>query len=100
VLFEVTMLGISPPILDLPWSLWQANWRDALATATVAAGLEAGAFAVFMYMFVQDPNQLLPIVGGSVLVFWFFHLGVFALHAYLVSHPTLSGAIAPIASEK
>jgi hypothetical protein len=100
VLFEVAMLSISPPILHLSWSLWKANWRDALATATVAAGLEAGAFAVFMYMFVQDPNQLLPIVGGSLLVFWIFHMGVSALHAYLISRSTSSGAITPIASAK
>jgi hypothetical protein len=88
------------PILNMTWSLWRAHWRDALATATVAAGLEAGAFAVFMYMFFQDPNRLLPIVGGSFLVFWLFHVGVSALHAYLISHPSLSSAIAPIASPK
>ncbi len=92
------MPTISPPILNSSWSLWKENWRDALATAAVAAGLEAGAFAVFMYMFTQDPNQLLPIVGGSLLVFWLFHMGVSALHAYLISRSTLSGAFAPIAS--
>ena len=42
------MLSISPPILNLSWSLWKANWRDVLAAATVAAGLETGTFAVFM----------------------------------------------------
>lgn len=84
------MLSNSPPILNLPWPLWKANCGDVLATAAVAAGLETGAFAVFMYMFVQDQNQLLPIVGGSFLVFWLFHVGVSALHAYLISHPTHS----------
>jgi hypothetical protein len=93
-------MSISPRILNLPWTHWKTNWRDVLATATVAAGLETGAFAMFMYMFVQDPNQLLPIVGGSLLVLWFFHVGVSALHAYLISRPTLSGAIAPSASAK
>jgi hypothetical protein len=94
------MHSISPPILNLPWTHWKTNWRDVLATATVAASLETGAFAVFMYMFVQDSNQLLPIVGGSLLLFWCFHVGVSALHAYLITRPTLSGAIAPIASAK
>jgi hypothetical protein len=94
------MLSTSPPILNLPWSLWKAKWRDVLATATVAAGLNTGAFAVFMYMFVQDPNQLLPIMGGSLLVFWFFHVGVSALHAYLISRSTRLGVIAPIPSAK
>lgn len=97
---ETRLPSFSPPILNLPWTHWKADWRDVLATATVAAGLETGAFAVFMYMFVQDPNQLLPVVGGSLLVFWFFHVGVSALHAYLISRPTLSDAIAPIASTK
>lgn len=70
---------------------------DVFATAIVAAGLETGAFAIFMYMFLQDPNQLLPNVGGSLLVFLLFHVGVSALHAYLISRPTRSDAIAPIA---
>jgi hypothetical protein len=94
------MLSVSSPILTLPWTHWKANCRDVLATATVAAGLETGAFAMFMYMFFQEPAQLLPIAGGSFLVFWFFHVGVSALHAYLTSHPTLSGAAAPIAPAK
>ncbi len=94
------MHSTSPPILNLTWPLWKASWRDVLATATVAAGLATGAFAMFMYMFFQDPNQLLPIVGGSFLVFWLFHVGVSALHAYLISHPTVSSAIAPTASAK
>jgi hypothetical protein len=94
------MLGTSPPILNLTWSLWKAKWRDVLATATVVAGLETGTFAVFMYMFVQDPNQLLPIVGSSLLVFWFFHVGVSALHAYLISRSTRLGAMAPIPPAK
>jgi hypothetical protein len=81
------MHGISPPILNLPWPLWKANWRDVLATATVAAVLGTGAFAVFMCMFVQDSNGLLPLVGGSLPVFWLFHVGVSALHAYLINHP-------------
>jgi hypothetical protein len=92
------MPSISPPLLNLSWSLWKANWKDVLATAAIAAGLEAGAFSLFLYMFVQDPNRLLPVVGGSLLVFWFFHVGVSALHAYLISHPVLSGVVAPIAS--
>jgi hypothetical protein len=94
------MLSNSPPILNLSWPLWKENWRGVLATATVAAGLETGAFALFMYMFVQDPNQLLPILGGSLLVFWFLHLGVSALHAFQISRPTHSDAIAPIAPAK
>jgi hypothetical protein len=86
--------------MNLSWSLWKANWKDVLATAAVAAGLEAGAFSIFLYMFVQDPNRLLPVVGASLLVFWFFHLGVSALHACLISHPALSSAAAPIAPAK
>jgi len=93
-------MSISPRIPNFSWTRWKTNWRDVLATVTVAAGLETGAFAMFMYMFVQDPNQLLPIVGGSLLVFWFFHMGVSALHAYLISRPTPLGAIAPSASAK
>jgi len=94
------MSSISPPLMNLSWSLWKANWKDVLATAAVAAGLEAGAFSIFLYMFVQDPNRLLPVVGASLLVFWFFHLGVSALHACLISHPALSSAAAPIAPAK
>jgi hypothetical protein len=85
------MPSISPPLLNLTWSLWKANWRDVLATAAVAAGLEAGAFSLFLYMFVQDPHRVLPVVGGSFLIFWFFHVGVSALHAHLISHPAPSG---------
>jgi hypothetical protein len=88
----------TPPLMNLTWSLWKANWKDVLATAAVAAGLEAGAFSLFLYMFVQDPNRVLPVVGGSLLIFWLFHVGVSALHAYLISHPALSGVVAPIAS--
>jgi hypothetical protein len=84
--------------MNLTWSLWKANWRDVLATAAVAAGLEAGAFSLFLYMFIQDPNRVLPVVGGSLLIFLFFHVAVSALHAKLISHPTLSGAVAPIPS--
>jgi hypothetical protein len=78
------MHSISPPIPNLTWTHSKTNWRDVLATATVAAGLETGAFAMFMYMFVQTPNQLLPIVGGSFLAFWLFHVSICALHAYLI----------------
>lgn len=94
------MHSVSPPLLNLPWTRWKANYADVLATAIVAAGLETGAFAMFMYMFFQDPGQLLPIVGGSFVVFWLFHVGVSALHAYLISHPRLSCAGAPIAPAK
>jgi hypothetical protein len=92
------MPGISPPLMNLTWSLWKANCRDVLATAAIAAGLEAGAFCLFLYMFVQDPNRVLPVVGGSLLIFWSFHVGVSALHAYLISHPALSDVVAPIDS--
>jgi hypothetical protein len=85
------MHSMSPPILNLPWSVWKASWRDVLATATVAAVLETGAFAVFLYMFFQDPGRLLPLVGASLLIFWFFHVGVSGLHAYLISRSSLSG---------
>ena len=91
------MPSTSPPLMHLTWSLWRVNWRDALATAAVAAGLEAGAFSLFLYMFIQDPNRLLPVVGGGLLIFWFCHVGISALHAYLISHPALSDAGAPIA---
>lgn len=90
------MHSTSPPILNLPWPLWKANWKDVLATATVAAGLETGAFTVFMYMFVQDSSQLLPIVGGSLLVFWLFHVGVSALHAHLISRSNLPSVTASL----
>jgi hypothetical protein len=49
-------------------------------------------------VFIQDPNRVLPVVGGSLLIFLFFHVAVSALHAKLISHPTLSGAVAPIPS--
>jgi len=86
------------PLLNLSWSLWKANWKEVFATAAFAAGLEAGAFSLFLYMFLQDANRLLPVVGGSLLVFWFFHVGISALHAYLISHPALSGVVVPIVS--
>lgn len=94
------MRSTSPPLMSLTWALWKANWRDVLATAALCAGLEAGAFSLFLYMFVQDPSRVLPIVGGSLLIFLLFHLGVSALHAKLISHPALSGAPSPIASAK
>jgi hypothetical protein len=84
------MPSTSPPLMNLSWSLWKVNWRDVLATAAVAAGLEAGAFSLFLYMFIQNPNRVLSVVGASFLVFWFFHVGVSALHAYLISRPALS----------
>ncbi len=84
--------------MNLTWPLWKANWRVVLASAAVAAGLEAGAFSLFLCMFVQDPNRVLPVVGGSLLIFLFFHVGVSALHAKLISHPALSGDVAPIIS--
>ena len=96
ILVEVPMPSISHPLMNLSWSLWKANWRDVCATAAISAGLEAGAFSLFLYMFVQDPNRVLPVVGGSLLIFWIFHVGVSALHAYLISHPALSGAVASI----
>ena len=79
------MHSISPPLLNLTWSLWKANWRDVLETAAVAAGLEAGTFALSLYMFSQDPSRVLPVVGASLLIFLFFHVGVSALHAKLIS---------------
>ena len=75
------MRSISPPLMNLTWPLWKANWRDVLATAAVAAGLEAGAFCLFLYMFFQILSRVLPVVGGSLLIFLFFHVGVSALHA-------------------
>jgi hypothetical protein len=84
------MPNISPSLLNLSWPLWKANWKDVLATAAIAAGLDAGAFSLFLYMFFQDPHRLLPVVGGSLVVFWFFHVGVSALHAHLISHTALS----------
>ena len=89
----------SPPLMNLSWSLWKANLRDVLATAAVAAVLEAGAFSLFLYMFVQDPNRVLPVVGASLMVFWFFHVGISALHAYLISHSALADAVAPASAE-
>lgn len=89
----------APPLMNLTWPLWKAKWREVLATAAVAAALEAGAFSLFLYMFVQDPYRVLPVVGASLLIFGFFHVGVSALHAYLISHPALSD-IAPINSAR
>lgn len=88
----------SPPLMNLTWSLWKVNRTDVLATAAVAAGLEAGAFFLFLYMFIQDLNRVLPVVGGGLLIFWFFHVGISALHVCLISHPAFSEAVAPIAS--
>ena len=93
------MPSISPPLMNLTWSLWKANWRDVLATAALSAGLEAGALSLFLYMFLQDPNRVLPVVGASLLIFLLFHVGVSALHAKLISHPALSGFVATIPSE-
>ena len=92
------MRSISPPLMNLTWPLWKANWRDVLATAALSAGVEAGALCLFLYMFVQSPSRVLPGVGGSLLIFLFFHVGISALHAKLISHPALSGVAAPITS--
>jgi hypothetical protein len=92
------MPSSSPPLMNLTWSLWKLNWRDVLETATFAGALEAGAFSLFLYMFIQSPNRVLPVVGGSFLIFWSFHVGVSALHAFLISHPALSDAAAQVAS--
>lgn len=92
------MSGISPPLMNLTWSLWKRKWRDVLATATFAAGLEAAAFCLFLYMFVQNRDRVLPVVGGSLLIFWCFHVGVSALHAHLISHPALSNVVPRIDS--
>ncbi len=59
------MPSISPPLMNLNWSLWKANWQDVLATAALSAGLEAGAFSLFLYMFIQNPSRVLPVVGGT-----------------------------------
>lgn len=91
------MSNTSPPLMNMSWTLWKENWRDVLATAAVAAGLEACAFSLFLYMFFQHPHRVLPVVGGSLLIFWFFHVGVSALHACLISRPALSGTVAPLA---
>ncbi len=91
------MKSNSPPLLNLSWSSWKASWKDVLATAAIAAGLEAGAFSLFMFMFVQNPHRLLPVVGGCLLVFWCFHVCISALHAWLISHPALAHTVAPIA---
>jgi hypothetical protein len=90
------MPGISPPLMNMTWSLWKASWKEVLETAAIAAGLEAGALSLFLYMFLQHPNRVLPVVGASLLIFFFFHVGVSALHAKLISHPALSGTVAPI----
>jgi hypothetical protein len=92
------MPSISPPLMNLTWPLWKANWQDVLATATLCAGLEAGAFSLFLYMFILNPSRLLSVVGGTFLIFLFFHMGVSALHAKLISHPALAGVVAPIPS--
>jgi hypothetical protein len=92
------MPSVSPPLMNLTWTLWKANWRDVLATAALSAGLEAGALSLFLYMFVLDRNRVLAVAGASLLVFLFFHVGVSALHAKLISHPALSGLVATIPS--
>jgi hypothetical protein len=48
-------------------------------------------------MFVHDPYRVLPVAGASLLIFLLFHVGISALHAKLISHPTLSGAVIPFA---
>jgi hypothetical protein len=73
--------------MTLTWPLWKAHWRTVLATATVAAALEASGLALFLYMFIQNPTRILPVVGASLLIFLCFHVGISALHAKLISHP-------------
>ena len=80
------MPSVSSPLINSPWSLWKTNWRGVLATAAIAAGLEAGTLSLFLYMLIQDGNRLLLVVGGSLLIFCFFHVGVSALYAHLISH--------------
>ena len=81
----------------MTWPLWKANWREVLATAALAAGLEAGGLALFLYMFIQNPTRILPVACASLLVFLCFHVGVSALHAKLISHSDVSDAAAPTA---
>jgi hypothetical protein len=92
------MRSTSPPLMSLTWPLWKENWRDVLATAALSASLEAGALCLFLYMFIQIPSRVLPIVGGSFRIFLFFHVGVSALHAKLITHPAFSDAFAQSAS--
>jgi hypothetical protein len=84
--------------MNLSWSLWKANWQDVLATAALCAGLETSAFSLFLYMFFQSPNRVLPIAGGTFLIFLLFHVGISALHAKLMSHPAFSQLVAAIPS--
>jgi hypothetical protein len=92
------MRSTSPPLMTLTWPLWKANWRDVLETGALSAGLESGALSMFVYMFIHEPNRVLPVVSGSFLVFWCFHVGISALHAKLVSHPGFSSRVTPIPS--
>jgi len=83
---EVTMQRATPPNSNAPWSTWKREWVDNLKIASVAAGLEAGTFALFLFMFTQDPHRLFPVVAGSLAVFWVFNVGVSALNSYLCGH--------------
>jgi hypothetical protein len=94
------MRSTSPPLMNLTWPLWKANWKEVVATLALAAALEAGALCMFLYMFIQVSNRILPVVGGAFLIFLLFHVGVSALHAKLISHPAFSKAFTPTASAR
>jgi hypothetical protein len=73
-----------------PWFIWKRNWVDNLTTAAAAACLEFGAFSLFVYMFVQDSYRPWILATVGLPAFWVLHVSVFALNAYLLSHPMLS----------
>jgi hypothetical protein len=84
------MSTTSPFASDTPWSQWKRHYADNLTTATVAALLEAGSFLLFLYMFIQTPQRLFAVVGGALILFWLFNVGISALNAYLLSHPKIA----------
>ncbi len=74
-------------VSETPWCTWKRHWGDNFTTAALAACLEAGAFSLFLYMFSQDFHRLAAVAAVAVLAFLIFHVGISALHAYLVSRP-------------
>jgi hypothetical protein len=87
------------PAAATPWSDWKRHWRDNVSVGALAACLETGAFALFLYMFVQD-YRLPTVTAIALLVFLAFHIGISALHAFILTHPKISASLAEARSAR
>ena len=83
----------TPSAAVTPWAQWKGHYAENLATATLAALLEAGAFFLFLYILIRTPQRLFGVAGCAFALFWMFHVGISALNAYLLSRPKIARAM-------